>query len=232
MDTTKHYEIYTDGACSGNPGPGGIGYVIITPDGRRLNGAASYRRTTNNRMEILAVVVALDSVYGLPVAPVVVHTDSQLVYGSMMQGWKRKANLDLWAKLDAAKMRLTMRGVTVTFDKVKGHADDSLNNEADRLATMASTAMAANELRVDEGYEALPASEPDLFSGSTVKAPVTEPEPEDFDFPEPDTSLDEALLTVAANGGEAKTYDVLAGLFATGALSLEALAAALRRRLS
>ena len=119
-------EVYTDGSCIGNPGPGGWAAVIVT-DGSKRTLHGQEERTTNNRMEITAAVEGLRAV--TESADVAVYSDSEYVVNTMTRGWKRNANKDLWARLDAevAKRKVTWRWV-------KSHAGDPLNEEADRLA--------------------------------------------------------------------------------------------------
>jgi len=134
---------YTDGACSGNPGPGGWGAVLIARDGdavvkeRDLKGGEAH--TTNNRMELLAAINALETLVGPSTLTVV--TDSSYVkdgitkwiYGWKAKGWKKKGgeikNIDLWQRLDAARDRHD-----VTWKWVKGHAGHPENERADELA--------------------------------------------------------------------------------------------------
>jgi ribonuclease HI len=134
---------YTDGACSGNPGPGGWGAVLIARDGdavvkeRNLKGGEAH--TTNNRMELLAAINALEALVGPSTLTVV--TDSSYVkdgitkwiYGWKAKGWKKKGgeikNIDLWQRLDAARDRHD-----VTWKWVKGHAGHPENERADELA--------------------------------------------------------------------------------------------------
>jgi ribonuclease HI len=147
----KHVTIYTDGACSGNPGPGGWAAVLRYEDGRGgirervLTGHAA--ETTNNRMELTAIVEALAALTE-PVAASV-HTDSAYVASAFNEGWlagwrrrgwttadrKPVKNRDLWERL----LPLTARHA-VRFVKVRGHADDALNNRVDRLAVAALNA--------------------------------------------------------------------------------------------
>ena len=91
-------DIYTDGSCLGNPGPGGWA-AIVAENGvqRKLSGGAP--RTTNNRMELAAAIEGLESVPKN--AAVTVHSDSQYLVNTMTRNWKRKVNLDLWARLDS-----------------------------------------------------------------------------------------------------------------------------------
>lgn len=155
---------YTDGSSRGNPGPGGYGAVLIYvgPDGmehrRELN--AGYARTTNNRMELMGVIVALEA---LKVPCVVeVHSDSQYVVNAFNQhwveGWQRRGwktankqpvkNIELWKRLLAA-----MEPHSVRWMWVKGHAGHPLNERADELATLAADG-ACGPLLDDEGFEA------------------------------------------------------------------------------
>jgi ribonuclease HI len=122
--------IYTDGACRGNPGPGGWAAILQYGDkNREISGAEL--QTTNNRMEMMAVIQALQALTR-PCA-VRLHTDSQLVVNTMTKGWKRKANQDLWAEID--QLAKTHQ---VEWIWVKGHASDPLNNRVDELAVQAA----------------------------------------------------------------------------------------------
>ncbi len=118
--------IYTDGACLGNPGPGGWA-AVIEENGRKSTLAGREENTTNNRMEILAIIKGLEATPQR--AEVTIFSDSQYVVNTMTKGWKRKANQDLWAALDAAT-----KGRKVTWTWVRGHAGDPGNEEADALA--------------------------------------------------------------------------------------------------
>ena len=127
-------DIYTDGSCLNNPGPGGWGAIVITGDSpvRLSDGEPS---TTNNRMEITAAIKGLEAVsVGTPVT---IHSDSQYLVNTMTKGWKRHKNHDLWAELD----RLTGER-PVKWRWVKGHAGHPWNEEADRLANAAMSAAA------------------------------------------------------------------------------------------
>lgn len=140
----KEVTIYTDGACSGNPGPGGWGAILIYGEHKKeISGGES--ETTNNRMELTAVIEALNKLKE-PCA-VTVYSDSAYIVNGMNQGWlinwKRNGwmtsknrpveNQDLWKELD----RL-LQVHDVRFVKVKGHSDDELNNRCDMLAVQAS----------------------------------------------------------------------------------------------
>lgn len=135
---------YTDGACSGNPGPGGWGAILIARDGgevlkeRELKGGEA--QTTNNRMELLAAINALETLAGPSTITIV--TDSSYVKDGITKwifGWKRKGwktankkpvkNEELWKRLDAATQRHD-----VAWEWVKGHAGHPENERADELA--------------------------------------------------------------------------------------------------
>lgn len=126
--------IYTDGACSGNPGPGGWGAVLLHPATGRAKELSGYEpETTNNRMELTAAVRALEALKRP--CKVLVRTDSRYLVGTMTQGWKRKANHDLWDRLDEL-----CRVHQVSWEWVKGHAGDEYNERADQLAREAISA--------------------------------------------------------------------------------------------
>ena len=119
--------IHTDGACKGNPGPGGWGAVIEQTGGQvKLSG--SEPQTTNNRMEMTAVIKGLEAVDAS--ANVLISSDSTYVINTMTKGWKRKANQDLWDQLD----RL-IGSRNVSWRWVRGHNGDRGNELADALAT-------------------------------------------------------------------------------------------------
>ncbi len=120
-------EIYTDGACLENPnGPGGWAAIIVENGSRRaLKGGV--KQTTNNRMEIMAALNGLAAVP--PSSDVTVFSDSQYVVNTMTRNWKRNANQDLWAKLDAEVAKRNVK-----WSWVRGHAGHPLNEEADKLA--------------------------------------------------------------------------------------------------
>jgi ribonuclease HI len=125
--------VYTDGACDPNPGKGGWAAVIIRPDEtiRKISGSER-KETTNNRMEMTAVLMALREL--LPVdGPVVVRSDSELLVKTLKRQYGRKANLDLWRELD----REVGRFPAISFEWVRGHAGDRYNEMADQLANRA-----------------------------------------------------------------------------------------------
>ncbi len=152
--------VYADGSCEGNPGPGGWGVVIVTPDGtRRLSGADP--QTTNNRMEISAAIEALRALD--PGVPVIVRSDSQYLVRTMNDGWRRTKNQDLWQALDREAARHDVR-----FEWVRGHAGDALNEEADALAREAARSAAKGRAPRRSGAVGAPA-------GAAQAAPVGAP---------------------------------------------------------
>ena len=118
--------IYTDGSCHGNPGPGGWA-AIIEEDGAKRNLAGREDNTTNNRMEMLAAIKGLEAISDR--SEVTVFSDSQYLVNTMTRGWKRKANQDLWARMDAV-----VGSRRVHWEWVPGHAGNPGNEEANTLA--------------------------------------------------------------------------------------------------
>ncbi len=118
---------YTDGACSGNPGPAGAGFIVIPPGESPREGCESLGIGTNNVAEITAILRAIEGIPKTVVA--VVHTDSKYAIGVLSLGWKAKANKELIARARAA-----LEGRRVRFVYVPGHAGIPLNERADELA--------------------------------------------------------------------------------------------------
>ena len=136
MTMPATFDIYTDGSCSGNPGPGGWG-AVIEHDGETTRLSGGERSTTNNRMEIMAAIKGLEA--APPGATAVVHSDSEYLVKTMTKGWKRNVNRDLWEQLDLAVAKRN-----VDFRWVRGHAGHPQNEEADRLAVRAMQGFAGN----------------------------------------------------------------------------------------
>ena len=145
--------IYTDGSSRGNPGPGGFGVILIWGDNRKEI-SAGYRRTTNNRMELLGVITALESLTKKNI-PLTIYTDSLYIVKAVQEKWLDKwigtdfsggkKNKDLWIRFyNLAK------DYQITFKWVKGHANNALNNRCDVLATSAAD---GQNLLIDEEYE-------------------------------------------------------------------------------
>ena len=146
--------IYTDGAAKGNPGPGGYG-VVMKFGKHRKELSDGFRNTTNNRMELLAVIVALEELK-VDNIPVTVYSDSKYVVDAVEKGWiwnwqkkgfKNKANVDLWQRFIPL-----FRKYKVKFQWVKGHAGNPENERCDELAVQAAEQPG---LKADKGYESL-----------------------------------------------------------------------------
>ena len=150
MTQTK-ITIYTDGAARGNPGPGGYGIVLLSgPHRKEMSGG--FKLTTNNRMELHAVIVALETLK-IPNCDVTIYTDSKYVADAVEKGWvfawvkkrfKGKKNPDLWMRF----LKIYEKH-TVKFIWVKGHANNPLNERCDELAVEASM---QTTLEDDTGY--------------------------------------------------------------------------------
>ena len=145
-------EIYTDGSSRGNPGPGGYG-IVLSYNGNEKEISEGFRKTTNNRMELLAVIVALESLKTTKI-PVKIYSDSKYVIDAITKGWlktwiqknfKGKKNKDLWRRYDKISKQYQ-----VTFEWVKGHAGNIKNERCDVLAVEASK---NSNLSIDQNYE-------------------------------------------------------------------------------
>jgi ribonuclease HI len=163
--------VYTDGACIGNPGPGGYGIVILQR-GERRELSSGFRHTTNNRMEMLAAVVALESFAARE--RVLLHSDSRYVVDAIEKGWARKWRANRWmrnAREPAINPDLWERMLTVVdlqdvrFQWVRGHAGNPENERCDVLATSAAR---RGGWPADESYEggSIPRNnQRDMFGG-------------------------------------------------------------------
>jgi ribonuclease HI len=143
--------IYTDGASSGNPGPGGYG-VVLKYGRHRLEKSEGFKLTTNNRMELLAVITGLEALKKAD-SKVVIYTDSKYVADAVEKGWvfqweskafRKKKNPDLWIRF----LKI-YRKHEVRFIWIKGHDNNPENELCDRLAVEASK---GNDLSEDPGY--------------------------------------------------------------------------------
>lgn len=123
--------IFTDGSSLGNPGPGGFS-AIIKKGAKKITICGGELHTTNNRMELCAIIAGLYSASkNFPQAKTCsVFSDSKLLIETMNKGWKRKKNKDLWAKLDAIVSKFTR----ISWNWIKGHAGHRENTEADKIA--------------------------------------------------------------------------------------------------
>ncbi len=144
--------MYTDGSAKGNPGPGGYGIVLISGKHyKEMN--QGFRMTTNNRMELLAVIIGLETLKK-DNQEVQIFSDSKYVVDAIEKGWlfgwekkgfKKKKNPDLWKRF-----LLIFRKHKVKFNWVKGHAGNTYNEKCDELAVDAAD---SNDLLIDEGFE-------------------------------------------------------------------------------
>lgn len=172
--TRPEVEIYTDGGCDPNPGPGGYGVVLVHPK-KRAEVSGGFRSTTNNRMEIFAAIAGLEMLK--QPCKVTLYSDSQYVVNAMTKGWARSwkqkqwwrnrtervPNRDLWQRLLAL-----CEQHQVAFRWVKGHAGIRENERCDRLA---EAALRQANLPADAGYEAKPeeALRPDMQEGDPCR---------------------------------------------------------------
>jgi len=144
--------IYTDGAARGNPGPGGYG-VLLEYKGHRKELSEGFQLTTNNRMELMAVIVGLESIKDSNYE-IIVFSDSKYVVEAVNKKWvfdwekkgyKKKKNPDLWKRF-----LTTYRKHKVTFNWIKGHSGNEKNEICDKLAVAASH---SKKLKIDEEYQ-------------------------------------------------------------------------------
>jgi len=146
--------MYTDGSSRGNPGPGGYGTILIWK-GHRKELSGGFRLTTNNRMELMAVIAGLEALSREELI-ITIHSDSQYVVNAVEKGWLKnwiatnfkggKKNKDLWMHFNELVKKHRIR-----FKWVRGHADNALNIRCDELATAAADGY---NLEVDEVFEA------------------------------------------------------------------------------
>ena len=141
-------ELYCDGACSGNPGPGGWAFLIkadfLGLVDYYIESGYSGKQTTNNRMEIQACIEGLGEVYAqqakynkLGEDDILVITDSQYVINTMTKGWARNKNKELWDELDSTINVLESTGSKISWKWVKGHASNPYNKVCDEMAVKA-----------------------------------------------------------------------------------------------
>ena len=150
---SQQITMYTDGSSRGNPGPGGYGTVLMSGNHKKEL-SQGYRKTTNNRMELMAVIAGLEALKKKNLN-ITIYSDSQYIVKALNEGWlnkwlatnfaKGKKNKDLWVRFYNLYQQHKIR-----FVWVKGHADNPHNNRCDELATAAAD---SDDLLVDEGYE-------------------------------------------------------------------------------
>jgi len=130
--------IYTDGACSGNPGPGGYAYIIVSGEKIIYEFSSSVPDTTNNRMELMAVIEALQH---SPAGEITLFSDSRYVVDAINKGWVYAWEKDNWAKRKNKDLWMAFlqqnRNKKVTYVWVEGHKDNVFNNKCDTLARQA-----------------------------------------------------------------------------------------------
>lgn len=194
--------MYTDGACLGNPGRGGYG-VILESAGRSRELSAGYRLTTNNRMEIMAVIAGLEALR--KPSAVTVYSDSQYLVNAMSKGWAERwrtkgwmrtethpaVNADLWARmLDLCKRHV------VAFEWVRGHAGHPQNERCDQLSVQAAK---GTHLLEDTGYT----SPADAQAGAAVQPSLLAPAdtPVQRDNRATSVRCDRLFMTVALRDG-------------------------------
>ena len=160
MSTTPHVTIYTDGACSGNPGPGGYAAVLIQGKHRKeLSGG--FRRTTNNRMELMAAFVGLQTLNRR--CTVRLYTDSKYLQQSVSLGWAKRWRANGWKTKEGKRINWDLWGQLldvcgrhdVEFVWVRGHAGDAENERCDLLSVQAAQ---QRNLPPDAFYEMPPSS--------------------------------------------------------------------------
>lgn len=157
-------KIYTDGSAKGNPGPGGYGIVLLSEEGHRKEVAKGFRLTTNNRMELLSVIVALEMLKAMPLS-VSVFSDSKYVVDAVEKKWvfkwektffDKKKNADLWKRF-----LVIYRKHHVRFVWVKGHSNNVENERCDKLAVAAANKDSLHD--IDRGYESSQNQNPKLL---------------------------------------------------------------------
>lgn len=150
--------IYTDGSCLGNPGPGGWAYLIEV-SGQRFDDSEGAVHTTNNRMELQAVIEAIKAVESKKLeGPIVIHSDSAWVVNTMTKNWKRKKNLDLWEDLIPR-----LQGKDVSWQWVKAHAGHPQNEDCDTRAFLMAKHYKSIAAGMDPEVLQLPGDAPKLF---------------------------------------------------------------------
>lgn len=131
------YECYTDGAYSFSRNQGGVGIVFIKNGEKIFEFSKGFKNTTNNQMEIIAVLMVLKSIKS-KIDHLIIYTDSMYVIGCATLNWNRKKNITLWNQFDKEFKRVSNLCSTIEFKHVKGHSNNQWNNYVDKLAVEAS----------------------------------------------------------------------------------------------
>ena len=134
---SSSYTVFTDGAYSSARDQGGVGIVILKDGLEILRYSNMYKKTTNNQMELGAIIIALRMIKG-EIDSLVIYTDSQYCIVCAVQGWKRKKNKAMWEEFDKQYNRVKKLCPDIRFIHVKGHAGNKYNEIVDKLAVSAS----------------------------------------------------------------------------------------------
>lgn len=134
---SNSYTIFTDGAYSSSRDQGGVGIVILKDGKEVLHYSNMYRKTTNNQMELGAIIIALRTIKG-EIDSLTIYSDSQYCIGCAVQGWKRKKNKEMWKEFDEQYERVKKLCPDIRFVHVKGHDGNKYNEIVDKLAVTAS----------------------------------------------------------------------------------------------
>ena len=134
---SSSYTVFTDGAYSSARDQGGVGIVILKDGLEILRYSNMYKKTTNNQMELGAIIIALRMIKG-EIDSLVIYTDSQYCIGCAVQGWKRKKNKAMWEEFDKQYNRVKKLCPDIRFILVKGPAGNKYNEIVDKLAVSAS----------------------------------------------------------------------------------------------
>lgn len=204
--------IYSDGGAIGNPGPGGFGVVIET-GGKTLQLSKGYRRTTNNRMELMGVIAGLESTAGISKGRrTEVVTDSRYVVDGISKGWAKRWRANGWRRNDRGDMALNpdlwgrlleaLEGRDVKFQWVKGHSGHPQNEKCDAMVGEASR-LPDSEKLVDEGYEKV--GNRAMAQSSSFATLVEDIGSADADA---DDDQNQPQLTHIDSSGEARMVDV------------------------
>ena len=208
-DSAPDITIYSDGGAIGNPGPGGFG-VVVEANGKSEKFPRGYRRTTNNRMELLGVIAGLESTVQISKGRnTLVVTDSRYVIDGVTKGWAKRWRANGWRRNNRGEMALNpdlwallldaIDGRSVQFEWVKGHAGHPQNEQCDAMVRQASNWPSSKQL-VDHGY---------VRKGAKTNAPVLElRDTAENDAPERKDETSEPTLTHIDSSGKARMVDV------------------------
>ncbi len=216
-------EIYTDGACSGNPGPGGWGTLVEFADGQVQELGGRDTKTTNNRMEMQAAIAALEFLAEADIdrGAVILHTDSEYLKNGItkwIKGWKRKGwktssgkpvlNQDLWQQLDQLSQTLSVEQISVDWRYVRGHAGNPGNERCDEIARAYSH---AQPISLKQHQKA---------AKSSISTPISEPSPTlNQEIGSADTSAENTVTEGDSSHTSELIFDDRSHLEETGAMT-------------